>query len=47
MVICPDCGKDVKDAKFCSNDIPRKPTLAAPTERLYMSRQKQQQNFTM
>ena len=19
MVICPDCGKDVKDAKFCSN----------------------------
>ena len=19
MVICPECGKDVKDAKFCSN----------------------------
>ena len=19
MVICPDCGKEVKDAKFCSN----------------------------
>ena len=19
MVICPDCGKEVKEAKFCSN----------------------------
>ncbi|WP_292751393.1 zinc-ribbon domain-containing protein [Methanobrevibacter sp.] len=28
MVICPDCGKEVKDAKFCSNCGSRLPEVA-------------------
>lgn len=35
MVICPDCGKEVKDAKFCSNcgaTLPKAPEVIEPQE---------------
>ena len=32
MVICPDCGKDVKDAKFCSNCGSALPEVEEVTE---------------
>lgn len=35
MVVCPDCGKDVKDAKFCSNCgavLPKAEEVKEPVE---------------